>query len=317
LVLLVAGSALVSHSSLQAQSNRPPQPVVVYSTGFERDEGFDPALPLIGQSSWVGSGSGGNGILTNSFTRSGQAAYIGFAAPEGRDEFLNVWRPLSPAPISSNQTLVTFSVLMHLVDSNNNQFDDFRWSVYNTNEARLFTVNFDNVSRDIFYALDDTKGFISTGLGFDNAGYYELVIKMNFARNLWSAALNGSIIINSKPITTKGAALNLGDIDAVWAIHQVGSPGNNYMIFDDYLVTAEATPSIPPVIEQLGFSTNGRFQLRLYGEQGLTYLIEASIDLRQWQSIGEVTAPTGGILDFQDTAATRSSSRFYRARQKP
>lgn len=294
----------------------PAHPNVIYFTSFERNEGFDPKLTLLGQSKWGGFGSGGNGILTNSFSGPGQAAYIGFAPPIGTDDIFNVWRPIDLAPLSSNQTLITFSVSMRVVDSTNNRFDDFRWSVYNTNQARLFTLDFDNSALDISYALDDTKGFVSTGVAFDDDGFYDVVIQMNFARNLWSASLNGSIVVNSKPITTVGAALNLGDIDAVWAIQEPGSPGNNYMIFDDYLITAEATGSIPPAIEQLGFSTNGLFHLRVYGEQGLNYVIEKSNDLQKWEPLKEFTAPSGGVFDFQDADASRSRLRFYRTRQK-
>jgi hypothetical protein len=293
------------------------EPPIIYYTGFERSEGFDSKVSLIGQDQWIGFGSGGNGILTNSFNGDGQSAYIGFAPPEGTGDQLNVLRPLKLAPISTNRTLVTFAVLMQIVDSTNNEFDDFRWSVYNTNEARLFTLDFDNASRNISYGLDDNKGFVPTGSAFDTDGFYELIIQMNFARNLWSASLNGAVIVNSKPITTRGEALNVADIDAVWSIHNPSAPGNNYMIFDDYLVTAEGTASIPPVLEHKGFSSNRMFQLRIYGEQGLTYLIEASTDLRQWQTIREFTAPLGGIFDFVDPSSSRSASRFYRTRQKP
>jgi hypothetical protein len=293
------------------------EPQIIYYSGFEESEGFESNVTLIGQDNWIGFGSGGNGILTNSFSGEGQSAYIGFAPPEGTSDAFNVLRPLKLAPIATNQTLVTFAVLMQIVDSTNNEFDDFRWSVYNTNEARLFTIDFDNASHDISYGLDDNKGFVRTGSAFDTDGFYELVIQMNFARNLWSASLNGSVIVNSKPITTRGAALNLADIDAVWSIHKPAAPGNNYMIFDDYIVTAEGTASIPPVLEQLGFSSNRMFQLRIYGEQGLNYLIDASSDLRQWQTIREFTAPAGGIFDFVDPGSSRSTSRFYRTRQKP
>ena len=34
---------------------------------------------------------------------------------------------------------------------------------------------------------------------------------MDFRRNLWTAYLSDVVIVNSRPITTSGAALNLGD----------------------------------------------------------------------------------------------------------
>lgn len=292
------------------------EPALIYATGFEVSEGFDPRFTLIGQSDWVGFGSGGNGMVTNFFPGLGQQAYIGFTAPSDREESLNVWRPINLAPIPASQNLITFSVLMQIVDSKNGQFDDFRWSVYNTNGARLFSLDFDNSALLISYGLDDTAGFVNTGLAFDNQGFYELEIRMNFARNRWTATLNDFVIVNSKPITTTGAALNLGDIDAVWSIHRPGSPGDNYMIFDNYTIRAESGASIPPRIEMSRFQANGQFGFRVFGEEGLNYAIEATSNLTDWQVIRVVTAPKDGVFEFQDPDSTKISNRIYRVRQQ-
>ena len=77
---------------------------------------------------------------------------------------------------------------MQIADSTNGQCDDFRWSVYNTNGARLFTLDFDNSS---FRSRTDSTiaPFVPTGLKFDNEGFYDLAISMNFGGNLWSATL--------------------------------------------------------------------------------------------------------------------------------
>ena len=44
---------------------------------------------------------------------------------------------------------------MMIVDSTNAQSDDFRWAVYNSEVQRLVTLDFDNETRNINYALDD------------------------------------------------------------------------------------------------------------------------------------------------------------------
>jgi hypothetical protein len=295
----------------------PPYANVIHSTGFEAEEGYDAQFQLIGQNNWIGFGSGGNGLLANFFEGLGQQAYIGFAPPAPKDEVFNVWRPIGLPAIPSNQPIVKFSVLMQIMDSTNGQYDDFRWSVYNTNGARLFTLDFDNSALQISYGLDDDAGFVPTGLGFDNEGSYELALTMNFARNFWSASLNDSVIVNSKPITTTNAALNLGDIDAVWSIRKMGAAGNNFMVFDNYRITAESSRSIPPRVLPLGLSTSGQFQLRVFGEAGLNYVIEASANLAQWEPIKIISAPAGGAFDFQDPDAARLGHRFYRAWHKP
>lgn len=308
--------ASIACAAFQPHTVSAAEPAVIYFTGFEVSEGFDPRFTLIGQKDWVGFGSGGNGLVTNFFPGLGQQAYVGFTPPSEREETLNVWRPVDLAPIPTNQTLITFSVLMQIVDSRNGQFDDFRWSVYNTNGARLFSVDFDNSALLISYGLDDTAGFVQTGLAFDNQGFYELTIKMNFARNVWSAMLNDFVIVNSKPMTTTGAALNLGDIDAVWSIHRPGSPGDNYMIFDNYTILAESSASIAPRIEMSRFQANGQFGFRVFGEQGLNYAVEASENMKDWQIIKVVTAPAGGVFEFQDPDSTRIATRMYRVRHQ-
>lgn len=290
---------------------------VIYSTGFEAEEGYDAKISLVGQNNWIGFGSGGNGIVTNFFEGFGQQAYIGFTPPGPKDGIFNVWRPVNLAPISSNQTLIKFSVLMQIVDSLNGAYDDFRWSVYNTNGARFFTLDFDNASLQISYGLDDNAGFVPTGLAYDNEGFYELVVSMNFARNLWSASLNDTVVVNSKPITTTGAALNFGDADAVWALGKAGAAGDNFMIFDNYTITAESGPSISPRLQPMGVSTNGQFRLRVFGEQGLNYVIEASTNLVQWEPIKVISAPTGGVFDFEDSDTSRLGRRYYRAWHRP
>jgi hypothetical protein len=288
---------------------------IVFQTGFETSEGYNSELTLVGQNGWLGEGTGGNGILKD--PEFGQLAYVGAWPPTGQDDLLSVWKPINLAPISSTESLITFAVTMVISDSENNQYDDFRWSVYNAKGDRLFTLDFDNAALEISYALDDSAGFVPVGLGFDNEGAYDLVIQMNFARNLWTATLNEQVIVNSKRITTKGAALNLGDIDAVWAIRKPGSPGDNYMLFDNYTIHAENLSSIPSQIESRGFVPTGPFAGRVFGEQGLTYIIEASGDFKSWLPIQQITAPAGGVFDFQDPTASGKSQQFYRVRQQP
>ena len=70
---------------------------------------------------------------------------------------------------------------------------------------------------------------------------------MNVPRNRWQASLSGTALTAPLPITTTNAALNLGDIDAVWAIRTVGSAGNNYLVFDNYQIAGE--PRIMPHVQ--------------------------------------------------------------------
>ena len=287
---------------------------LVYLSEFEPGEGFLYGQPLRGQMGWVGEGSGGNGLVTNYFENYGQHAFIGFNAPAPKDAFLNLWKPLAFSPQGPNLPVVRFSVLMEIDDSSNGFYDDFRWSVYNTAVSRLFSLDFDNSRAEIFYALDDNAGFTSTGFRFVNAVSYQLDVFMNLRRNTWTAMLNGLVVVDSQPMTTINARIDLSDIDAVWAIRQTGSAGDNYMVFDDYTLSVLPTATVPPILEALGRHNDGSFELIVHGERGLEYALDVTSDLVNWEQLG-VAKPATGVWDFVDTTAPKYTSSFYRVRE--
>ncbi len=299
----------------------PAEERIRFETGFEKVEGYDPDFNLAGQNGWIGLGSGGNGVLEGPIDGfRGQVAYIGFGAPSGTNDLLNLFQPVALTPVGTSLPLITFKVSFQVFDSTTNApyFDDFRWSAYNTREERLFTLDFDNEAQQINYGLDDGKGFFSTGWSFAPGEAYDLTISLNFARNLWTADINGAVIVNAKPITTRGSKLDLNEIDAVWAIRTPGNAGDNFMIFDDYKLSTLPVDEIPPTLEYVGRLTSGPVIVRILGEPGVLYALEYTTDFLNWTETanGRATSP-GGLLDLQDTTAPRSDQRFYRARSVP
>ena len=307
------------------------QPQVLYSTGFEASEGFSLDLPLVDQGNWTGLGAdgnkqlNGNGLVEDFFGGQGQHAYVGFDPLTGTNDTLNVWRPLNFDPIATGKPVVKFTVSMAVFDSTNGVYDCFRWSVYNNTNGgtRLFTIDFDNSTLGINYILDDNV-VAATDYTFEpadldqNKGIYDLEVTMNFASNRWSATLNDVLFVSSKPITTKGSALSLGDIDAVWVYGAfTNAPGDNFMVFDNYKVTAEASAPLPFQLESLGHLPNGAFLLRLSGEPGRSYAIEATSDFIDWFALKTNTAGPDGTSDFLDVTASNYSHSFYRARWVP
>jgi len=132
---------------------------------------------------------------------------------------------------------------------------------------------------------------------------------MNFAQNQWSATLDGASIVNSQSMTTRGAQLDLGDVDAVWVIHKPGAPGNNFLLFDNYVVTADSGSSVPaPRLQILSRPANGKVNLRLSGVPAQRYVLEASTNLVNWSAIHTNT----GNFEFSDSVAGMPL-RFYRA----
>lgn len=321
-VLLAAG---LLTSSAAAQPARPVTRLaapaserVLFETGFEQFEGYDPDFDLSGQNGWIGLGSGGNGVLAGPIAGfNGQVAYVGFNPPSGTNDLLNLFRPVALVPVGNALPLITFKVSFQVFDSTTNApyFDDFRWSAYNTREERLFTIDFDNDAQQINYVLDDGKGFKPTGWSFAAGEPYDLTITLNFARNLWTADINGAVIVNAQPISTRGSKLDLNEIDAVWAIRTPGKAGDNFMVFDDYRLTALPIDEIPPTLEFVGQLTTGPTIIRVLGEPGVLYSLERTADFNSWSEVatGRATAPDG-FVEIHDTTALRGEHRFYRAR---
>jgi len=66
------------------------------------------------------------------------------------------------------------------------------------------------------------------GLRFTNGVNYQLEITLSFSSNRWSASFGGRVLASDQPITTKGAPLNLGDIDAAWVPYDPNMAGTIY-----------------------------------------------------------------------------------------
>jgi len=300
LLCVIAAPELVSNYARASTG------LVIYQTGFEANEGYNTNLDLVGQNGWVGAGSGGNGLVTDFFPKRGQQAYVGFAPPNAGDSNLFVYLPLN-----RNVSQAHFAVTMAIADSSNTNYDDFYWTVYNRHGDPFFILDFDNADFRLYYALDGTNAWVWSGLKFSNAVPYNLTMDLDFAANRWSATFNGATVASNKPITTINSPLNLGDIDAAWVIKKPNTPGDNFMVFDDYSVSGAVAP---PQLRMLAASP-GLAALRLYAETDNRFAIEASTNLANWVALKTNTA-TGGSFDYVDNT-TGMRGRYYRARWVP
>lgn len=291
-------------------------PLTLYTTQFEPGQGFVLDQPVAGRDGWLSQGANGNGIVTNFVTGFRQSAYIGFAPANTTAHFL--YRPVNFNP--TNRPLVTFTVDWVLFDSSTDRpnRDDFRWSVYNLAGHRLFSLGFDNFDLAIHYQLDDGV-FHETGHGFENSAAYALRVEMNFAANRWNAWLGDTRIVADERITTTNAARTFSDVSAVWIAGVPGNAGDNFLLFDNFTLTADTLPPVPPatpaVVQALGMVA-GQFRVRVTGENGARYAIEASGNLRQWTAL-RTNVITGGFFEHLDPVAAGQAQRFYRARWVP
>ena len=280
---------------------------VVYRTGFEASEGYSTSLDLVGQQGWVGNGSGGNGLGTGLMPGPGQQAYVGFTAPQAGDSSLFVYYPLN-----RSLTQAQFAVTMSVADSTNNQWDDFYWSVYNSNGDHLLSLDFDNYELKIYYYLDTATNRTDSGLKFTNGVANNLVLNLDLGSNRWNATFNRRLLATNQPITTTGLPLDVGDIDAVWSLYNTNTPGDNYMVFDNYQISGMIPP---PQVSAAGFLSRSPV-IRVTGQPNNSFAVEASTNLSSWISL-KTNVTYVGSFDFVDTSATGLPLRFYRARWVP
>ena len=100
----------------------------LYYSGFEPGQDYDAEFTLIDQDDWQGEGTGGNGLVEDDFEGLGQQGYIGYwTTEEDGEAFRSLWRQVER--LDPEGTKVTFTVLMLIADSTNDQCDHFPWAV--------------------------------------------------------------------------------------------------------------------------------------------------------------------------------------------
>ena len=171
-----------------------------------------------------------------------QEAFLGYAAGFGPPNPTFVWHPVDYTPVAS-APVVIFSATTTVFDSTNGASDDFGWAMYNSAGAFLFFIDFDNASGKVYYLLNgQNAAYIATGSTFTPGKPYSLVVAMDYSQNRWGATLGGQSIVTQQPISQTSQKMDFGDADAVWVYGNAFRPGNNYMVFGNYSVTAS-----PPV----------------------------------------------------------------------
>ena len=276
-------------------------PLTVFSANFGTSQGYDPALALAGQQGWLQTGTGGNGIVTNFFTTSLSQAYLGYTGGNN----LQLERPFNHTPDLATRPLVRFSVKMKIFDSTNFQYDHFRWRFYNQASQRLFSIDFNNADYSIATILDGaaaTNNFSTAA--FNNSTIYTLSVLMDFSSNRWSAFLDETVIAANLPITTTGAALNLRSVAVAWVPNSVLTPGDNFLVFDNFAVTAEAVdkPSIISLSSSKSVSAGSKTSVAVIANGAAPFIY-------QWRFNGvAIPGATNAILDFPGIAVEQAGS---------
>jgi hypothetical protein len=104
----------------------------------------------------------------------------------------------------------------------------------------------------------------------------------------------------------------------IWTIVDVTATDEGALGFAGFYKTTEfglrttGGGGIAPLLSNPLRQSNGQFQLRVAGEAGRLYRVEATSTFSSWTTILTTNAPAGGSFDVVDTQAASLSSRFYR-----
>jgi hypothetical protein len=316
LAALLLGIAGVSTAAPVVHTN-------LFLTRFEPVEGYDPAYVLAGQNGWndYAELNGNpvpnllsNGLTTNVFVGFGQQAWIGGIHVGQPVDSVSVWHPLILDPVPTDTPVIRFSVLMAIEGADASKFDFFRWSIYNSQTNRLFSLDFENATDTIAYLLDDGV-FHDVATPFYRDTIQQLEVSIHFAANQWNAWLDGDQIVTNAPVTTRSQKRTLGEIDAVWLPGDPNNRTDRLMYFDNFQLDAESlpTPPVQPELLTLGRTVNGYYALRLLGENGARYAIDYSPDASTWTAL-KTNIAVDGSFDYVDTNAPIVPERIFRAR---
>lgn len=272
---------------------------ILFKTGFEVSEGYEPLYDLGGVNGWVATNAGGSGIPDDTFFEGqGQQAFIGFTAFDQISDAnysLFLWNPVDFIPTENENPILEFNVTFQILDSSNGHTDDFRWSFFNTENDRLFTIDFDNTTLRVNYLLGSSSDFIDPRTSFNNTNIYQLKVRMDYGENSWSCWLDGSPIIEDQIIFEDGVKRSLGDVSATWVVKDADNPGDNIMVFDNYEILKIQEVVQEPVLDVRIFrKESGSLMLSAKADIESQWIIQGSDDLIEWNFLTEVTLTPEG-----------------------
>jgi hypothetical protein len=326
----------------------------LYYTGFEN---FPP-----GNNTIAGTGSGGTDGWTGSVAHLtlnlsgidteadhlvagiGNAAFIG-GNPDvlglAVSRTVSLRRPIDADPVALGQDVLQFRVNVGIKDSTdsglNTRRDNFEFAFYNQDGQLTGFVQFDNstldsgtdspvrtVLRSSYNTAVSRWDKASTGAVFYHGVLMELVVRINYRTNRWSALLDGVEVFYDEEFYSGPNARNLGVVAVQMQIvgtglgtpGQIGpAPGDNYMLFDDFAVRIDPVPAVV-ITDFSRDAISGAVQLRWWSEALYRYQVQYSDNLTGWKSdlpgSNLTAANTGFSPVFTDLSAAGKAKRFYR-----
>ena len=286
--------------------------------GFAVGVGTTITPKLVGTGNWAMAASPGPvapatiaswypfaGIDTNLVAGMGQTAALGYLAstpPPNTTQFIRVGRKVTTEPVvAGNLPVIDFYCQFGLTQSTNSRHDDFELLIYNWDDKVLGGLTFDLAQNKLFrydaneYNTGSTdSSYTDTGLSLSSlyGTVVEVTMRVNYKTNTWTASVGGVQVVGAATFTrrpttgTNLAARTFGSVQARWFITTVGYPGNNWMLFDDWSISASAEPTLPATASA-GYAANSTAIIAVTDTASLGWTVASN---QTWV----VVSPTSG-----------------------
>ena len=279
---------------------------ILYSTDFS-DFGIGDDL-LVGTDGWLGTNQdeGIHGTIEGAFTDGNVAGTLGFGIPEFTEgNFIaSIWRPINVDPIA-NDSLIRFSTDTAIIDSDNQLYDSFLFSVVNQDADVLGSIIFDNTveSFGIWRYDGVTDGFYDTEVSYEYANGIAATLKTRYLNKCYN--LHQDLIVGTKGVCELGwgKAQITGETKWRWKGDKVSS----HQVEHDELFADLRSGNIPNNGDRMAKSTlmgiMGRMSAytgqRLTWEEALASKLDTMPKNLDWDMklpVGEIPAP--GVTPF-------------------
>ncbi len=174
-----------------------------------------------------------------------------------------------------------------------------------------------NIYRTEFNAQSSSLTLVNTNTSFRHNYLYQLDIRINFRTNRWSVWLDELPIFSDEVFYSGPRERSLGKVAVQMIVKSAVSggfqAGDNYLLFDSFLVRTDALPKM--AVNSLTKSPGTAPVLSWDKEAGYSYRVEYADSLDGWLgtlSGATQTALLSGTMQFTDTSAADTARRFYR-----
>lgn len=203
----------------------------VAGSDFEDASGFKIGESVAGKGSWQGDAE----AVEIEASSGGQSARIGGLARDGT-ESVQVWHPLVPDSVLAATTVITsFTAGLEIPDEDPSS-DTFAWTIYNSEEAPLLSLNFVSATRS-FQVINAGGEVWTLDQALVSGSMHRFEIATNFETQTWSVTFDGVPVLKDLPMGLTTEKADIKDVSASWIHAQTGRPVS--MLFDDLMLATE------------------------------------------------------------------------------